>query len=202
MDIKCKVDINPSYEWDEEVKGLGISHRELEVLALVVEGYKNKEIAQILKIKHQSVKNHLQHLFKKLNVKNSTQAYIIALNSNLIKMRAGIIGGKGRYGPREITGQDAIEYLRKVISGEYQVPELSDKKVRQLLKVFLKEHGMTRRWNSIVRKTAPVLGAGMLLQAGGCGVDLTTSVQGWLTTVVSNLVTSFVFGAFNIPVGY
>ena len=97
MDIQYKVDINPSYDWSREAKSLGISHRELEVLALVVEGYRNKEIAEILKIQHQSVKNHLQRLFKKLDVKNSTQAYIIALNLKLIRMRQGIVGGKGRY---------------------------------------------------------------------------------------------------------
>jgi hypothetical protein len=82
----------------------------------------------------------LQHLFKRLNVRNSTQAYIIALN--LIGVRAGFVGGKGRYAPREITAQDAIDYLRKVISGEYKVPELSDQKTREWLKVFLKEHGI------------------------------------------------------------
>ena len=53
MDVRYKVDINPSYEWDKDTENLGISHRELEVLALVVEGYKNKEIAQILKIQRQ-----------------------------------------------------------------------------------------------------------------------------------------------------
>lgn len=90
MEFQYKVDINPSYEWVKEAECLGISHREVEVLALVVEGYKNKEIAQILGIQHQSVKNHLQHLFKKLDVKNSTQAYIIALNLNLIKIRGAM----------------------------------------------------------------------------------------------------------------
>ena len=142
MEVQYKVDINPSYEWSEKAKELSISHRELEVLGLVVEGYKNKEIAQILKIQHQSVKNHLQHLLRKLNVRNNTQAYIIALHLNLIKVRAGIVGGKGRYGPREIGGEDAIGYLRRVISGEYKVPELSDRKTRQWLKVWLKEHGV------------------------------------------------------------
>ena len=46
-DIRCKVDISPSYEWTPEAEPLGVSHRELEVLALVVEGYKNREIGQI-----------------------------------------------------------------------------------------------------------------------------------------------------------
>jgi len=142
MDFQYKVDINPSYEWANETEGLGISHRELEVLALVVEGYKNKEIAQILKIQHQSVKNHLQHLFKKLNVRNSTQAYVVALNLKLIKMRGGVAGGEGAYGPREITAQEQIALLRQIVSGEVQAKEFGDKKRRQWLKVFLKEHGI------------------------------------------------------------
>ena len=91
LSLELKVDINPSYEWVPEAESLGVSHRELEVLALVVEGYKNKEIGKILKIQHQSVKNHLQHLFKKLNVKNNTQAYIIALNLNMIRMRSKLL---------------------------------------------------------------------------------------------------------------
>ena len=49
MDIQYKVDIIPSYEWSEKTHELNISHRELEVLALIVEGYKNKETAQTLK---------------------------------------------------------------------------------------------------------------------------------------------------------
>ena len=141
METVCKVDINPSYEWAKGAEGLGISHRELEVLALVVEGYKNKEIAQILKIKHQSVKNHLQHLYKKLGVGNSTQAYIIALTLNLIKMRAAI-AGREDVSTTEITGQFWVEQFRKIISGEIEVKEFSDKKKQQWLKVWLKEHGI------------------------------------------------------------
>ena len=87
LPMELKVDINPSYEWAAKAKSVGVSHRELEVLALVVEGHKNKEIGEILDIQHQSVKNHLQHLLKKLNVKNNTQAYIVALRLNLIRMR-------------------------------------------------------------------------------------------------------------------
>ncbi len=69
-----------------------MSHRELEVLALVVEGYKNKEIGKILKIEHQSVKNHLQHLLKKLQAGNNTQAAFVALHLNMIgtSRRTGI----------------------------------------------------------------------------------------------------------------
>ena len=144
-ETQCKVDIKPSYEWSEKAKELGVSHRELEVLALVVEGYKNKEIAQILEIQHQSVKNHLQHLFRKLDVKNSTQAYIIALNLNLIKMRVAIVGHEN-VSTREITGPEWIEELRKAISGEIKVKGFSEKDKRYV-KVWLKEHGFEPyRW--------------------------------------------------------
>ena len=93
--LQLKVDINPSYEWARDAESLGVSHRELEVLALVVEGYKNKEIAQILRIQHQSVKNHLQHLLKKLGAKNNTQAYIMAMHLSMIRMRTPAAADQG-----------------------------------------------------------------------------------------------------------
>ena len=140
LDVQYKVDINPSYEWSEKAKELNVSHRELEVLGLLVEGYKNKEIAQILKIQHQSVKNHLQHLFKKLGVKNSTQAYIIALYLKMIRMR-GMIPGYAKVSMTEITGDDFVGYFRDIISGKIQVKEANVKR-NQLVKVWLKEHGI------------------------------------------------------------
>lgn len=148
MDVKYKVDINPSYEWAKEAESLGISHRELEVLALVVEGYKNKEIADILKIQHQSVKNHLQHIYKKLNVKNSTQAYIIAVNLNLIKMRATMIGPSD-FPVVEMKAKEMIEDLRRIVSGKMQVEGLDSEKRRKWLKVFLGKHGIEPyRWGN------------------------------------------------------
>lgn len=141
MEVQYKVDINPSYEWSEKAKELSISHRELEVLGLVVEGYKNKEIARILNIQHQSVKNHLQHLFKKLDVKNSTQAYMIALNLNLIRMRGRMMGAT-ELPVVEMKARDIVEDLRKIARGEMKVEGLDSKKRREWLKVWLKEHGI------------------------------------------------------------
>jgi len=80
-----KVAINPSYEWDEEAKKLNISHRELEVFALLMDGHDNKEIAQILGIQYQSVKNHIFNLYKKLKAKNMAQATKLLLFGNFIK---------------------------------------------------------------------------------------------------------------------
>ena len=58
---------------------------------------------------------------------------------------------------------------------------------------------MTRCWNSFVRKAGPLLGAGLLLQVGSCAVDPNAVVGGLVTTVLNNLITSVVFGAFNVP---
>jgi DNA-binding CsgD family transcriptional regulator len=81
-----KVSINPSYEWDGDVKSLNVSHRELEVFALLVDGHDNKEIAQILGIQYQSVKNHISSLYKKLKAKNMAQAMKLLLFGNFIKV--------------------------------------------------------------------------------------------------------------------
>ena len=138
--VELKVDINPSYEWSPKAESLGVSHRELEVLALVVEGYKNKEIARILKIEHQSVKNHLQHLFKKLNVKNGTQAYIIALHLNMIRMRGKMLPNSN-LPVYDLTAEVMVRDLRNIISGKSGHEGVGEKE-KQRLKLFLKEHGI------------------------------------------------------------
>ena len=54
-----------------ETKGNGkneLSAREMEVIALVVQGYKNRDIGQTLFISEKTVKNHLSAIFNKLGV--------------------------------------------------------------------------------------------------------------------------------------
>ncbi len=50
-----------------------------------MDGHDNKEIAQILGIQYQSVKNHLSTLYKKLKARNMAQATKLLLFWNLIK---------------------------------------------------------------------------------------------------------------------
>jgi transcriptional regulator EpsA len=58
----------------EPISSLGMSLRELEIMTWVREGKTNQEIGQILDISVFTVKNHLQRIFKKLNVYNRAQA--------------------------------------------------------------------------------------------------------------------------------
>ena len=73
----------------EQVDGLveNLSERELEVLVLVAEGFKNHEIAQQLRISNATVKTHLQHIFAKLGVSNRTAAVTQALACGFLRQR-------------------------------------------------------------------------------------------------------------------
>jgi DNA-binding NarL/FixJ family response regulator len=61
-----------------------LSWRELEVLALLVEGKENTEIAQALSISPQTVKNHISHILAKLHVPNRTLAAVEAVWRGLV----------------------------------------------------------------------------------------------------------------------
>ena len=60
-----------------------LTDREKDVLLLVTRGYTNKEIAQELFLTEFTIKSHLLNVFKKLNVKNRTQATLVALQMDL-----------------------------------------------------------------------------------------------------------------------
>jgi hypothetical protein len=51
---------------------------------------------------------------------------------------------------------------------------------------------------SIARRVVPLLGAGMLLQAGSCTLDSNTLLAGLATQIIQNFISSYVFGSFNL----
>ncbi len=57
---------------------------------------------------------------------------------------------------------------------------------------------MTKRVNWIIRRTAPLLGAATLLQAGGCSTDLNNLAAGLVTSIANSLLSSLVLGVFNV----
>lgn len=63
-----------------------LSEREMEVLTLVVEGRSNKEIASLLGISHQTVKNHITSILRKFGVEDRTQAVVYALKRGWVKL--------------------------------------------------------------------------------------------------------------------
>ncbi len=63
-----------------------LSDREAEVLAYVVKGMSNKEIASSLGISHQTVKNHVTSILRKFGVEDRTQAVVFALKRGWVKL--------------------------------------------------------------------------------------------------------------------
>ena len=61
-----------------------LTEREHEVLRLLTQGLSNREIADSLTISVQTVKTHVSNILEKLDVRDRTQAALIALTSGLI----------------------------------------------------------------------------------------------------------------------
>ncbi len=58
-----------------------LSHRQREILELVVEGFTNAQIAKRLFLSESTVKQHLRATYKLLGVKNRTEAARLIRNS-------------------------------------------------------------------------------------------------------------------------
>jgi DNA-binding NarL/FixJ family response regulator len=72
--------VNPGDPYDP------LSEREMEVLTYVTRGMSNKEIAGLMGISHQTVKNHVTSILRKLSVEDRTQAAIFALRHGWVRL--------------------------------------------------------------------------------------------------------------------
>lgn len=64
--------------------GLDLTERELEVLALMVEGLNNTQIAARLTVSPSTIKSHVSNILSKLGVASRTEAVTLALRNHLI----------------------------------------------------------------------------------------------------------------------
>jgi len=64
-----------------------LSPREMEILHLITRGMSNKEIARNLGISHQTVKNHMTSILRKLSVNDRTQAAVYALRRGWVRLQ-------------------------------------------------------------------------------------------------------------------
>lgn len=65
-----------------------LSPRELEVLTLASGGMTKPDIARLLSIAEQTVKDHLAHARQKLGAKNTTHAVLLASQQGILKEAA------------------------------------------------------------------------------------------------------------------
>lgn len=64
-------------------RAVGLSNREVQILEYVRQGMSNKEIARVLGIEAQTVKNHVHNLLSKLDVRSRGQAAALARRPSL-----------------------------------------------------------------------------------------------------------------------
>jgi NarL family two-component system response regulator LiaR len=65
--------------------GLDLTEREREVLALMVEGLNNTQIAGRLSISSSTIKSHVSNILSKLGVASRTEAVTLALRSRMVR---------------------------------------------------------------------------------------------------------------------
>ena len=65
------------------VDRFGLTDLELKILRLMSEGLSNDEIGQITRLARETIKGHLKALFRKLDVKNRTEAAVLAVREGL-----------------------------------------------------------------------------------------------------------------------
>jgi len=64
-----------------------LSNREMDILQLITRGMSNKQVARALGISHQTVKNHMTSILRKLAVNDRTQAAVYALRKGWIRLQ-------------------------------------------------------------------------------------------------------------------
>lgn len=67
---------------DKEIENL--SSREVQILSMIVDGLNNNEIAEKLFISIETVRNHIRHIYEKLNVHSKSQAVVMAIKQRLV----------------------------------------------------------------------------------------------------------------------
>lgn len=61
------------------MKKRGLSPRETDIALLVCKGFTDREIAGVLTIAFSTVRTHLKHLFRKLDVTNRTELIFVLM---------------------------------------------------------------------------------------------------------------------------
>jgi DNA-binding NarL/FixJ family response regulator len=64
----------------------GLTSREVEILKLMASGKPNKQIAFTLKISEKTVRNHISHIYEKLQIYDRAQAVLYAVRKALVEL--------------------------------------------------------------------------------------------------------------------
>jgi two-component system nitrate/nitrite response regulator NarL len=82
--IQAVRDMEPPLRASAAKQDLGVTPREMQIIALIVAGYTNKDIAKELKISQNTSKHHLTNIFNKLGVSNRLELVLYAIDNRLV----------------------------------------------------------------------------------------------------------------------
>jgi len=82
--VQALLEFRPRPDAGERRQGLGLTPREMGVIALVVAGYTNKDIANKFAISEHTVKHHLTNIFGKLGVSNRLELALFSIDHHLL----------------------------------------------------------------------------------------------------------------------
>jgi two-component system, NarL family, nitrate/nitrite response regulator NarL len=83
--VQALRDLAPSPTGEPKRKNFGLTQRELEIVAAIVAGYSNKDIAGKFSLSEQTVKHHLTNIFDKLGVSSRLELALFASHHRLVK---------------------------------------------------------------------------------------------------------------------
>ncbi len=83
--VQALRDLAPSATGEARPKNFGLTGRELEIVAAIVAGYTNKDIAEKFSLSEQTVKHHLTNIFDKLGVSSRLELALFASHHHLVK---------------------------------------------------------------------------------------------------------------------
>jgi DNA-binding CsgD family transcriptional regulator len=115
------------------ISGFDLTLRERQVLALLVGGASNKEMARRLSIRSNTVRTHVQNLFQKLQVNTRLEAVTVAIDQDRKENLTVSISGRLLRDVRRYKGQIAIsEVVEEALAAK--VEEVRDPEKAQILR--------------------------------------------------------------------
>ncbi len=82
--VQALRDVAPSPTGEVKRKSFGLTPRELEIVAAIVAGCTNKDIAEKFVLSEQTVKHHLTNIFDKLGVSNRLELALFATHHRMV----------------------------------------------------------------------------------------------------------------------
>jgi two-component system, NarL family, nitrate/nitrite response regulator NarL len=79
---------------DHPASGYGLTRREMQMVAAIVEGSSNREIAQKFKVREDTVKHHLTSIFSKLGVSTRLELALFAIEHRMVTKAGATTGAE------------------------------------------------------------------------------------------------------------